>query len=454
MGKIVVGVDADGVLTDMATFNMEEGRIFYKRAPIHLDGYSAREIYDGTKFQEFLFGLKVLDKYCTKVPLRPGAKRALTFMYDEGAELHEITARKFVTQNNPLGAHYRRLFEKFLAKYQLPFKSIQYCSEEFSPRDKYIACSKLGVDIMIEDKPEVALYLAEQGIKVLLFDAPYNKEVRHQNITRVFNWDECYEQVHSFMMSKKEIPEYIPLSREEKEELNPEEREAYIDSYRNYIRNLKVNVEAFKRSERRFKLLYHLTNLPFSILFHSKIVGKKNIPYQNGFIIASNHLNSFDQFFISRALGNRQFCGFAASTIENTIRGRMFKFTDGAVFIDRESSTSKSAGEEELVKKIMQDKIALIFPEGTRKNKTEEGRLILQLPFKLGTVSIAQKTGAAILPVSLYHGTHSYLKIGEIQFVKKGDDLVEANQRLEQTISSMTLQSIEEDKPKIKALRK
>lgn len=450
MERFVVGVDADGVLTDMAAFNMLEGRRFYKREPIHLDGYSAREIYEGTKAQEIIFGLKVLDKYCTDSPLRPGARRALCFMNNEGAELHEITARKFVTERNPIGAHYRRLFEDWLKKYQLPFKSIQYCSESFSPRDKYIACSKLDVDVMIEDKPEVALYLAEQGIPVLLFNAPYNKTVNHPNITRVYTWDECYLEVHQMMAAKKEIAEYVPLSREEKETLDESGRISYIDSYRSYIKNLQVNVDAFKRSERRFKLLYRFTKLPFSVLFRASIKGKEHIPYQDGFIIASNHLNSYDQFYISRALGNRQFCGFAASTIENTIRGRMFKFTDGAIFIDRENSESKAMGEEELIRKIMYGKIALIFPEGTRKNKTEEGRKMLQLPFKLGTVSIAQKTGAPILPVSLYHGRHSYIRIGEVQFVSKGEDLVSANAKLEQTISSMTLQSMEEDKPKVK----
>ena len=64
----------------------------------------------------------------------------------------------------------------------------------------------------------------------------------------------------------------------------------------------------------------------------------------------------------------------------------------------------------------------------------------------MGTVSIAQKTGAAILPVSLYYGNEKYLKIGEVQFVKPEDNLVEANKKLEETIANMTLQSIEEDK--------
>lgn len=448
MEKFIAGVDADGVLTDMAAFNMEEGRKFYKRNPVFLDGYSAREIFVGTKFQEVLFGLKVFEKYCVKTPLRPGTQRVIRWLHEEGVELHEITARKFVTLNNPIGAHYRKLLKQYFDKHQLPFKSIQYCSEEFSPRDKYIACSKLGVDVMIEDKPEVALYLASRGIPVILFDAPYNQNIAHENMVRVHSWDECYEQVHILRDKKKKVPEYKPLSKEEKIALTGEERATYIDSYRNYIKNLKVNTDAFRKSERRFKLLYRIGRIPFKIAFRAKVEGLENVPYQNGFIIASNHLDSMDQFYISNAIGERRFCGFAASTIENTIRGRLFKFIGGAVFIDRTDAASKSAGEEELTQKIMHDQIALIFPEGTRKNKNKEGEGILQLPFRLGTVSIAQKTGAPILPVSIYHGKRSYVKISQVQVIKKTDDLVKANERLERTISSMTLRSMDEDKPK------
>ena len=96
----------------------------------------------------------------------------------------------------------------------------------------------------------------------------------------------------------------------------------------------------------------------------------------------------------------------------------------------------------------------MIFPEGTRKNKTPEGREQLQLPFKLGAVAIAQKTGAPILPISLYYGDKKYLKFDELMYVKPTDDLLEANEMLENRIKKMTLQSIEEDQMKLNLRRK
>lgn len=451
--NLIIGCDIDGTVVDMSQFNVREGKKFFKMDPVNPTAYSPKEMYNVSSAKEFEFGLAVFNKYCISEPPMVGAVEVNRESNEVGDEWHAITARKFTTFRNLWGAIYRKLFEKWVKLYQIQFKSIQYCSEKFSPRDKLIACKKLNVDVMLDDKPDVALCLAENGIKVLLVDAPYNQNLSHSNITRVKNWNEVRNQLNIIRKNKTIIPEFKKISKEEKLNLNTDDKVKYINSYKAYIKNLNINVEAFKRSEKKFKLLYNLTNIPCSILFKSKLKGKENIPYQDGFIIASNHLNSYDQFYISRALGNRQFYGFAASTIENTIRGKMFKFTEGVVFIDRNDKESKEKGEEELVTKIANDKIALIFPEGTRKNKNQEGKQKLQLPFKLGTVSIAQKTGAGILPVSLYYGNKKYLKIGEIQFVNPEDDLVEANKKLENTILSMTLQSMEEDKEKQKRLK-
>jgi len=444
--NLVVGVDADGVLVDMHGFNVREGRKYFKKEPVNFNEYHPRDMFDVSEKEEFLYGLKVFNKYCLVEPPREDAVEVINEMSKIGCELHEITARKFTTIRNPWGSLYRKMFEHWLIRHKMDFKSIQFCSEDYTPRDKLMACRKLGVHVMIEDKPDVALYLAQNGIKVLLFDAPYNHDISGENLIRVHNWKEVLTNIYIIKNELKEINPYVPISREEKENLSIEDRVEYLKSYKEHIKNLVVNEELLKRNKRRFKLLYNLTRMPFSCIFKIKIKGKENIPYQDGFIIASNHLNSYDQFYISRALGNRQFYGLAASTVNGTIRGKVFDATGSVIYIDRDSKESKEKGEEELVTKIVNNQNALIFPEGTRKNKTEEGRKKLQLPFKLGTVSMAQKTGAAILPMSVYYGKEKYLKIGEVQYVRPEDDLVEANKKLEETILNMTLQSMEEDK--------
>ena len=55
---------------------------------------------------------------------------------------------------------------------------------------------KYGVEVMVDDRPEIVLYLAERGIPVLMVDAPYNKSVQHENVTRVHGWLEVYEVIN------------------------------------------------------------------------------------------------------------------------------------------------------------------------------------------------------------------------------------------------------------------
>ena len=92
---------------------------------------------------------------------------------------------------------------------------------------------------------------------------------------------------------------------------------------------------------------------------------------------------------------------------------------------------------------VAHDRIALIFPEGTRKNKDEEGRKRFQNRFKMGTVSIAQKTGTAILPVATNaFGHDTVVRFGDLMYVYPNDNLEEANKQLELNIAKLSLENI------------
>lgn len=446
--KIVVGIDADGVLTDMSGFLINDGRKYFKKEPVDPNAYHIRDIFGVSKRKETIYGLRGgLQRYCTQLEPREGCKEVIYKLNEEGYALHEITARKFTTKTGIIGTYYRKLFERWLKKHDLKFESIEYCSEEYSPRDKLLGCKKLNVDVMIEDKPDVALYLAQNGVNVLLVDAPYNKDLNHENIKRVYNWEEIYKEI-SFLKKNKKVEdrEFEFKTKQEKASMSDEEKIRYFNDYHHYLKNLNVNMDRIRKGQRRFKLIHKAFYLPIKAIFKPKVTGAENTPYQDGFIVASNHLNSYDQYLISYALGNKHFSGFAASSIENTFRGKLFKFIEGSVFINRRSAISKKNGEEELSSRLVNGNMVLIFPEGTRKNKDKEGQGKEQLPFKFGTVSMAQKTGAPILPVSVYYGEkNTYVQISELFYVSPTDDLTEKNEELENIILSMTRESMKQE---------
>ena len=445
--KLIIGVDADGVLTDMSAWNIREGKKFFKKDPVNPQGYGPCDIFGVSKREEFVFGLFNLDDYCSKEPPRDGAIEVTNKLNNEGHQLHEVTARKFTTFDNFLGKHYRRLFETWLNKhFSGVFKSIEYCSETDSPTDKLIACSKLGVNVMIEDKPEVALHLANNGIKILLVDAPYNQELEHPNMIRVNNWHQIYEQI-KILENSLDINIETNFEKKDKEvisQMTDKEKQDYFYNYQQYLKNVEINEEEIKKGQNRYKLIYNPVKIATKIIFNPIIKNIENIPYQDGFIIASNHLNSYDQYLIASALGNRNLVGFAASTIKDTFRGRLFKLTESAIFVDRQDKISKDQASEDLAARIAHGNVALIFPEGTRKNKDEEGKQKFMLDFKLGTVAIAQKTGSAILPVAIDYGKENVVNFGKPFIVKPTDNLEEANQRLYNEICRLKQEILDE----------
>lgn len=170
------------------------GEKYFKRKPVNPDGYSVAEMFGCTEKDEMRFGLRYFFTYCKKWPPREGAVHFIKELGKEN-ELYGITARKFVTMKNPLGWYSKYLFCRWMKRHGFRFEEFYFCSERNVAREKLIGCKTYNVDVMIDDTPDVAMYLAEHGIKVLLFDTGYNQNVKHDNIFRVNDWKDVYKRI-------------------------------------------------------------------------------------------------------------------------------------------------------------------------------------------------------------------------------------------------------------------
>jgi uncharacterized protein len=63
-------------------------------------------------------------------------------------------------------------------------------------KSKLEICRELGVELMIEDHIKYSKECAENGVKVILIDKPWNKDLNHDNITRVKSWKEILEVIN------------------------------------------------------------------------------------------------------------------------------------------------------------------------------------------------------------------------------------------------------------------
>jgi len=56
-------------------------------------------------------------------------------------------------------------------------------------------CKDINVDLIIEDSLQTAKECATKGIKVILFDKPWNQSQEQENITRVFHWPQAVKEI-------------------------------------------------------------------------------------------------------------------------------------------------------------------------------------------------------------------------------------------------------------------
>jgi len=208
-----IGIDTDGVLTDMSAFNLEFGERFLKRKPTNPDAYDVIHMFSVTTREKIRHGFRFFREYSKNCPPRECAGEIIKKLIEEGFSAYEITARVFATRKNPVGRYSRKWLLDWFRKHCFTFSEVVFCSEKNAPQQKLAACQQYGIRLMIDDKAEVANLLSQNGITVILFDAPYNRDVSGKNIIRVFDWLQVYDTVkrlHSQQSPNDTPPETTP----------------------------------------------------------------------------------------------------------------------------------------------------------------------------------------------------------------------------------------------------
>lgn len=171
--RLRVGIDIDGFLTDIATFQLENGKKYFKEI-INPKGYSIQEIFDCSSKQETKFWIKNAKYYLEKP--RKNANVFTSYLHGIGAEVYIITSRAHSFKNGPLGAFMRHGVRTWLKNNNIYYDKIVYCSN-----DKVATIKKYKINYMGEDSPINAQEISKY-IPVLLMKAPYNENIKNNNI--------------------------------------------------------------------------------------------------------------------------------------------------------------------------------------------------------------------------------------------------------------------------------
>ena len=191
-----------------------------------------------------------------------------------------------------------------------------------------------------------------------------------------------------------------------------------------------------------YKVFSPLLRLIFKIKYKPIIINKEVIPKDGPILIVSNHKHVFDQCFTIMATKRVIHYMAKKEYFDDKKVAWFFKFA-GCIPVNRQIHDD-SAKERALA--VLNDGGAIgLFPEGTR-NKTND---VFLLPFKFGTVSMAQKTGATIIP-SCVTGDYDkkkhnlMIRFGKPFKVSKKMNLEEANDKLYKEIESLMKKNLKE----------
>lgn len=189
-----IGIDLDGVLTDIEKFQIDDGSAFFiKERNKHLEnakGYTTSEIFEVVDEEEGAFWLKAT--YYFKEPPRKFASEVVNLLKKEGHEIYIITNRVAdLTYSTIPKEQMKKIVEKWLKKHKIKFDKLV-----FSSGTKVKEIKENNIDIMIEDSPQKTLEISKH-CKVFCYDARYNSQIKNnKNITRVFSWYDIYDKIN------------------------------------------------------------------------------------------------------------------------------------------------------------------------------------------------------------------------------------------------------------------
>lgn len=181
-----------------------------------------------------------------------------------------------------------------------------------------------------------------------------------------------------------------------------------------------------------YNFLKPIYTILLKILFKPKVIGKENIPKEGALIFAGNHKHAVDPTMVM--MSTKRVVHFMA-------KEELFKGLHGLVFekmglIKVRRGKSNPGAVIEAEKLLENGETIGIFPEGTRNKSNQE-----LLKFRKGTVRIAKKTGALIVPFAIKNKYKIFRKSVALEFGKPIDvsnmDIEEANRYLKDEVLNL-----------------
>jgi uncharacterized HAD superfamily protein len=192
-----IGIDLDGVLTDIQDFNRRHAPPFFKRKfgreVADENPYDIRDIFQCPEAEYTAYWNRYLLKYATLEPARKGAKAFTRQLREDGCAVYIISKRVFTCRKDFMGRLMRSLVRNWLWRNGIRHREIVFCDNDVSD-SKQTACREKQIDVMIDDEA-VNINAIAPVTQVICFDASYNRDCAGKNIRRARDWGEVYRLI-------------------------------------------------------------------------------------------------------------------------------------------------------------------------------------------------------------------------------------------------------------------
>jgi 1-acyl-sn-glycerol-3-phosphate acyltransferase len=147
-------------------------------------------------------------------------------------------------------------------------------------------------------------------------------------------------------------------------------------------------------------------------LFRLRARGREHLPDEGGFVLACNHVSSFDPWPLGLPIWPRRFLRFMAKS--ELYWWPLRSVLDGAGAFPVNRGQADAVAIETAVRLAREGHVVAMFPEGTRRRKGLVKRF--EARPRTGAARIALESGVPLLPAAVA-GTDRLLRLGPLRVV-------------------------------------
>ena len=191
-----IGIDIDGVLTNLEQFHLDYGSKYCVQNNIAFDivemSYDISETFKISKEQEKDLWNKYLSIYAKDEKARPLASEVIKKLKKEGHEIYIITARWSTDRYDDIGKNMREVVKEWLIEHEIIYDKLIFSKTLKEKKSQEIIDNE--IDLMIEDSP-ININELSSIIPIICFDARYNRDCINDKIIRCYSWYDIYAKI-------------------------------------------------------------------------------------------------------------------------------------------------------------------------------------------------------------------------------------------------------------------